>query len=219
MFPLALTLRTILNPGFVWLLILSVSASAITILSLFAGLTWAASHFVMIENRWLSAIFSVSLGILTGIGGWFMLPSLIFVVSGLFQERVIRKVEGINYPRAGELRDEKFISSILHGLLFSIKAVFLNIMVIPLYFTGLGFMVSLFLNSYLMGREFFDAVGMCHKDRGEIRELRKRNRGKVYKGGFFLTLMTLIPLVNLFVPIIAVVWMVHLYHSINEIQA
>ena len=47
----------------------------------------------------------------------------------------------------------------------------------------------------------------------EAKALGEQNRGTVCAGGLVTTLMTLMPVVNLFVPILAIVWMVHVYHG------
>jgi len=70
--------------------------------------------------------------------------------------------------------------------------------------------------SYLLGREFFETAAGYTIGKKEASVLRNKHQIKVYTGGLMLTLMSLVPLLNLFIPIIAVVWMVHLYHYIKE---
>ena len=72
------------------------------------------------------------------------------------------------------------------------------------------------LNSYLIGREFFESAAGYHIGKVKAKNLGCQNRKVVYTGGFIITIMTLVPLLNLFVPIIAVVWMVHIYHGLNN---
>jgi hypothetical protein len=37
----------------------------------------------------------------------------------------------------------------------------------------------------------------------------------MYGGGFVITVMAIVPVLNFFVPILAIVWMVHVYHRIR----
>jgi hypothetical protein len=37
----------------------------------------------------------------------------------------------------------------------------------------------------------------------------------MYGGGFVITVMAIVPFLNLFVPILEIVWMVHVYHRIR----
>jgi CysZ protein len=105
---------------------------------------------------------------------------------------------------------------VVHDLGFTLRALFLNILVLPLYFFGIGFIVSIVLNSYLLGREFFIAAAGYHLGKPAAGNLARRHRKTVYGGGFVITLLTLVPVVNLFMPILATVWMVHVYHGISK---
>ena len=77
-------------------------------------------------------------------------------------------------------------------------------------------MVSVVLNSYLLGREFFESVVGYHTGKPEAMILGQRNRKAMYGGGLTITLITLIPVINLFSPILATVWMVHVYHQLKQ---
>ena len=80
----------------------------------------------------------------------------------------------------------------------------------------LGFIVSILLNSYLLSRKFFEIAAGYHIRKPQAQKFGQQNRGMVYGGGFVITLLTLVPLLNLFVPIIAIVWMVHVYHGLRQ---
>lgn len=205
-----------MNPGLFMIMIFCVFSSSVLVLSLFSVITWMTSHYIVVDNRWLGAILKMGAGIITGAGLWFMLPPLTVLISGFFQEKVVKRVEGMYYPEAGEIREQRVVSSFLHSFLFTMEAIFLNFLILPFYFIGVGFVASIILNSYLLGREFFDAVALCHGGRNEIRLIRKANRKKIYSGGFMITLMTLLPVMNLFVPLLAIVWMVHVYHGLEK---
>ena len=109
-----------------------------------------------------------------------------------------------------------YIRPLFADLKFTLWALFLNLLVLPLYLFGVGVLVSILLNSYLLGREFFEAVAGYHIGKPQAHKLGQQHRATVYGGGFAITLMTLVPLLNLFVPIIAIVWMVHVYHGLRQ---
>jgi CysZ protein len=93
-----------------------------------------------------------------------------------------------------------------------VKALSLNLLVLPLYLLGIGFFVSIALNTYLLGHEFFESVAGHHYGKPKARRLSKQHPRRVYLGGLVITLVSLTPVLNLFVPVIAVVWMVHVFH-------
>ncbi|MCK5091353.1 MAG: EI24 domain-containing protein, partial [Gammaproteobacteria bacterium] len=95
-------------------------------------------------------------------------------------------------------------------------ALFLNIVILPFYLLGIGFIMSIVLNSYLLGREFFESAAGYHSGKPEAMVLGQKNKAVMYGGGFVITCLTLVPVINLFVPVIAIVWMVHVYHGLGD---
>ena len=180
------------------------------------SITRIAAHVIDIKTGWLDVLANLIIGALSGIGGWFMLPALTVFISGMFQEKAIYRIEQTYYPYAASDKEPEFWPNIVHDIKFTLWALFLNLLVLPLYLIGIGFVVSIILNSYLIGREFFESAAGYHIGKVKAKNLGRQNRKVVYTGGFIITIMTLVPLLNLFVPIIAVVWMVHIYHGLNN---
>jgi len=194
------TLHSITQARLISLMLLCAALGFLLVLALVAGITWLTADMVSLERQWLDTTINWLVGIATGIGGWFMLPVLVVIIAGVFQEITIHRVEQAEYPDEMRSEEPHFWADILHDVRFTIKALTLNLLVLPLYFFGIGFVLSVLLNSYLLGREFFES----------------RHRRMVYGSGFVFTLLTLTPIVNLISPIIAIVWMVHVYHGMDK---
>ncbi len=183
---------------------------------LVVALTWLTAHLITIDMKWLDAVFTASVGILTGVGGWFMLPSLIVFVAGFFQDAAIRRVEWKYYPQAAPRVELPFWPELLHDLRFTAWSILLNLLILPFYFVGIGFVMSVALNGYLVGREFFESAAGYHLGKAQAKEFGRQHQKTMFGGGLVITLLTLTPGLNLFVPLIAVVWMVHVYHAIAD---
>ncbi|MEJ2054080.1 MAG: EI24 domain-containing protein [Calditrichaceae bacterium] len=154
-------------------------------------------------------------GILGVIAGWFMLPSLTILIGGMFQETVIGRVEDTYYPDAVRKESPKFWPDFFHDVRFTIKSVLLNILVFPFYFFAVGFIISILLNTYLLGREFFETAAGHHIGKAEANKILKQNKTRIYGGGLIITVLNLVPLLNIFMPVIGMVWMVHVYQDIR----
>jgi len=181
-----------------------------------AGITWLTAHLVNLQTGWLDTLVNWLVGIITGIGGWFMLPVLIVLVAGIFQETIIYRVEKASYPDEMRSSEPRFWADVGHDIRFTLWALFLNLLILPLYLFGIGFIASVILNSYLLGREFFIAAAGYHLGKPQVGSLVRRHRRTVYGGGLVITLLTLVPVINLFMPIFATVWMVHVYHALSK---
>lgn len=188
----------------------------ITIIALMVvGISYWADQWIEMEQTWLDKLVNIAIGAATGVAGWFMLPAFSALFVGLFVENIIHRVELTYYPEEMREKAPGFWPDFWHDIRFTIKALLLNILVLPLYAFGIGFVVSIGLNSYLIGREFFEAAAGYHLGKDRARDLIGSYSIEVYGGGFVLTLLTLIPLVNFFVPLLSVVYMVHTYHRLK----
>jgi CysZ protein len=188
----------------------------VVVIVLVTIVTSLTAHLVNLETGWLDSLVNWVVGAITGIAGWFMLPALVVLMAGMFQEKTIDRVERVYYPDRVRSQEPRFWPDLRHDLRFTLLALGLNLLVLPLYLFGIGFLVSIALNSYLLGREFFESAAGYHLGKPEAKAMGDRNRAAVYGGGLLITLMTLVPLLNLFVPILAIVWMVHVYHSLRN---
>lgn len=218
MYPFVKTLSSLKKANLLGLMLACAVLAVVVVLGAVGLITWITAHLVNIQMGWLDTLFNFIVGTLTGIGGWFMLPALTVFIAGMFQEKTINRVERICYPNSVRSEKLKFWPDLWHDIKFTLWALFLNILVLPLYLFGIGFVVSILINSYLLGREFFESAAGYHLGKPKAKELGGQNKRAIYGGGFVITLMTLIPLLNLFVPIIAVVWMVHVYHGLDYLS-
>jgi CysZ protein len=216
MYPFAKTLCSLRRANLLGLTLVSAGLAVAVVLVAVGGLTWLAAHLVNLQTGWLDTLVNWIVGVIIGIGGWFMLPAFIVLIAGMFQEKTIQRVERVYYPDAVRSGEPGLWPDVKHDIRFTLWAVFLNILVLPLHLFGIGFIVSIVLNSYLLGREFFESAAGYHIGKAAGRQLGEQNRRAVYGGGLVITLMTLVPALNLFVPVIATVWMVHVYHGLQK---
>jgi CysZ protein len=215
LYPFLKTLESVKKANLLGLMIACAGLAVAVVLVLVAIVTSLTAILVDLETGWLDTLVNWVVGGITGIAGWFMLPALVVLIAGMFQERTIDRVERAYYPDKVRSQEPRFWPDVKHDIRFTLWALFLNILVLPLYLIGIGFIVSIALNSYLLGREFFEGAAGYHMGKPEAEKLGRENKATVYGGGLVITLMTLLPGVNLFVPIFAIVWMVHVYQGLR----
>lgn len=210
------TLHSLTQRSMLGLMFLCAALALLVVLALILGMTWLTADLVVLERSWLDTAINWAVGVMLGVGGWFMLPVLVVLISGAFQETTIHRVERIEYPEEMRAGEPHFWPDVMHDIRFTLKAVVLNLLILPFYLIGIGFVLSVLLNSYLLGREFFESAAGYHLGKPKAREMGRRHRMLIYSSGLVLTLLTLLPGINLFAPIVAVVWMVHVYHGLPQ---
>ncbi len=213
MYPVVRTLQSMGRSRLIGIMLLAVAAAVFLVFLSVTGLAGLTAWLAGTEG-WLGKLLVGTVSLLAGIGGWFLLPVLTILIGGLFQEWVVQRVETHEYPGSGWRGAPGFLHNLPHDLRFTLLALFLNLLILPFYLLGIGFLLSIALNSYLLGREFFENVAGLHIGKPAARQLGRRHRAAVYGGGLVITMTTLTPVLNLFVPILASVWMVHLFHRL-----
>ncbi len=216
MYPLRKTLSSIKQANLFTTMLLCALLAGLVLVGTIWSITWITDRFVSLEKGWMDTLLNWMVALISGIAGWFVLPALTVLISSLFQESVIERVERLEYPQAVRNGELKFWPELWHDFKFTIEAIGWNLLVLPCYFLGIGFLVSILLNGYLLGREFFESAAGYHLGKAEAKILGKHHWKSIYIGGLTITVLSLIPLINLFVPIFAIVWMVHLYHAIQS---
>lgn len=174
-------------------------------------------------NKVIHPIFSWSdtlIGIFSGIGtialAWFLLPAVVPLIATLFQEYLALKIEKKEYPNNLAPNNFPILKELVHDLQFLVWMLFLNILCIPLYFIPIvNIVIYYFLNSYLLGREFFEDIAAMHIGKKQAKKIRKQNRMIVLMAGSVILFIINLPVLNLVAPLVAVILMVHLFHKIG----
>jgi uncharacterized protein involved in cysteine biosynthesis len=107
-------------------------------------------------------------------------------------------------------RHQPFLEALINGLKFSLTALFLNILILPLLITGPIYVIAFYaMNGYLLSREYFELVAARRYDVQTMTAFRKRRQIKLWMAGIALTFLMTVPFVNLVAPVIATAFMVH----------
>ncbi len=142
--------------------------------------------------------------------------SLMIFIASFFDEHIARKIEEFRYPQMAMGTDQPFWREVRQDILFIIKTILLNVvLLIPIFWP---FWPILFpaLNAYLLGTYFFMMAGGRHVGKQEARVAARKHRLKVMGAGLLIVLASGIPIVNLVVPFWGVAMMVHLYHHLEK---
>ncbi|MCK5041667.1 MAG: EI24 domain-containing protein [Sphingomonadales bacterium] len=149
---------------------------------------------------------------------WLFFPAVATMFMGIFLDDVVDAVEDKHYPDHKAPHRISVMDSFLIAAKMGLLLIVLNLLALPLYllllFTAVGpFILFLTLNSYLLGREYFDLVAMRHFSRTDAIALRESSGSKAFLTGTLITILYIIPIVNLFAPILGAATMVHVFHS------
>lgn len=201
---LALVIKMSLLTAIIFSLFIIGVVAFIINMNLFAG--W--------DYVWLA---NIGMGVLGFIIAWYLIPSLIPSIGAFFQESIADTIERVEYPAYVPPAVERPLPrEIWEAVKFIMLLIFLNILILPTLLLGIGFIAYFMLNSYLIGREFFETAAARHLGMPAAKLLRKKHRLSVFLGGSAVLGLSLVPLVNLISPFIGVALMVHLFHQLDK---
>ena len=101
--------------------------------------------------------------------------------------------------------------SLATSLQFAAVVLVVNILALPLVFTGIGAAVLVAANAYLIGREYFELAASRHMSVAEARALRRANAPSIFMAGLLPALFALVPLLNLLMPLFATSYFIHVF--------
>lgn len=183
-----------------------------------AGLAWLMTS-IFNSAIGTSGAESWLMHALGSIGGmmiaWLMFPLLYPILMGFFDEQMAEIIETQDYPHLPKA-SPPFWPTLRQDAWFSVKAILLNILCLPLYFVPLvGLVVYYTMNGYLLGSQFFRMAAGRRVSLAQAMELRRRARGSIILGGAAVMFCATIPLLNLIAPLLGVATMLHLFHAMN----
>jgi len=135
---------------------------------------------------------------------WFFFIIIIIpissIISGLFADEILEIIQKKNRYKIKEKRKKNaFLISFLYSCKSGLKTIFVNILAIPLYFLlpVANIIIFILINSYFVSREFIGNILCQYFDEKKINEFYMYNSRDVYLIGCFITILFLIPIVNL----------------------
>lgn len=156
--------------------------------------------------------------LLTLLAGWFLFPAVALAVIMTFADKIGRTIEELHYPEAARAAHPIGILAGLGMGLRSAGRLFLfNLIAAPFYIllliTGVGpFILFVIVNGFAFGRDIGELAAARHGDRASRRAWLRAKRGEQHLLGVLVSVLFLIPFVNLVAPVLGVAAGIHLFN-------
>lgn len=173
---------------------------------------WLARIWVWMDNA------LAILGLLAAL--YFLFPAVATGIMALFLDSVVDAVEDRHYSAARAPRAPSLTENVWLGVRSFLRLVGYNLLALPLYifllFTAIGpFLLFMAINSALLGRDMIEMVTIRHLDAKAREEFRTRNGWPILQVGLVTALLFLVPVVNLFAPLMGAAMATHTFHRVR----
>jgi CysZ protein len=177
------------------------------------------ASFTHFSWPWADRLVEVGTGLALLVAFFFLMSPVTAAFAGLFLDQIAAKVEERHYPWDPRGTPLPAGRALLMAIQFFVVVLLVNLAVLPMVFFGVGAFVLIAANAYLLGREYFEMVAMRHMPIEEAKALRKENSPTVFIAALLPALMSIVPFVNLLVPLFSTSYFTHLFKSVRASSA
>jgi CysZ protein len=156
--------------------------------------------------------------LLTLLAAWFLFPAVALAAIMTFADRIGRTIEEEHYPEAArQAQPIGFLGGLGMGLRSAGRLILFNLIAAPFYIlllvTGVGpFILFVIVNGFAFGRDIGELAAARHGDRSTRNAWLRAKRGEQHLLGILVSVLFLIPFVNLIAPVLGVAAGIHLFN-------
>ena len=213
--PLLLALRQLGDPAFLGPLLKGLGGALLVFAGLAAAGAWGAEALAG-GSGWLAKAAAALGGLLAlGLAVWLFVP-VVLVVAGLFLDPVAAAVERRFYPALPPARGGASLAAqVRFNLWFGLKMAVLSLAALPLLLAvpPVGAALLWLVSAFGLGHGLFEGVAQRRMGVEEARALRRGREARVLGVGAVLAAISLIPGLNLLVPVVGTAAMTHILHK------
>ena len=204
------------SPEFRSVLWKSIGLTVLLFVGILVGIETVLSFVTLVPWPWLQTTIALGTGLGLLAAFFFLVGPVIAMFAGLFLDSIAAKVEARHYPRDVKGKSLPIIPAFFFALKFAGVALLLNIIALPLvFFFGFGVILLLFVNAYLISREYFEMAATRFMSPAAASALRIKNGRMLFVAGLVPAGLSLVPIVNLIVPLFATSYFVHLFKKVS----
>ena len=212
-------LGDLLSAEFRSVLLKAIGLTLALFIALLVAVEIILSMLTLVPWPWAETILAVGTGLALAVAFFFLMAPVTAIFAGLFLDDIAQRVEARHYPQDVRGTPLTMARSLVIALRFAAVVLAVNLAILPLVFTGIGAAVLIAANAYLIGREYFEMVAMRHMPVEEARFLRKAYTPRIFAAGIIPALLSLVPLLNLAVPLFATSYFVHIFKQVRSSSA
>ena len=199
--------------------------SVVVLALVVAGSYWLLSDMLPTIDGWFGrqldylGLLEIFGSLAVGFLALLLFPAIALAIQSIFVDNVADAVEAKYYPNAPPARNVPIVESLYATIKLVAIVLLVNFLLLPVYLGLLfipptGLVLYFAVNGYLIGREYFETVGIRRMRLSETKAMRREHRQMIWLDGVLLMLMFSVPILNLAGPTLGTAYMVHRFHRI-----
>lgn len=205
------------EPAFLGVVWRSVGWAVAAFATTAALLAWGANALLAHYATWLGWLGGSLAGFGTAVLSFYFFLPVATVIAALYADRIASAVEYRFYPFLPPPRAASIADQIWDGLALGLRVLFWQLLTLVLLLipplAPIAAPVGWFVAAWAVGRGLFVTVAMRRMDRNRALALYHMLRPAVLTQGALMTVASVVPVLNLFVPVLGTAAMVHVLHA------
>jgi CysZ protein len=212
-------LGDLLSPEFRSIFWRAIGLTLLMFVAVFAAVQAAFYFLTFFPYPWVETIAAIGAGLGLLVAFFFLMAPVTAVFAGLYLDDIAAKVEARHYASHAPGKALSVFKAMAISVQFGLLVLGVNLLALPLVFTGFGAIVLVVINAYLLSREYFEMAAMRFMSPGDAKDLRASNAVPVFIAGLLPAVMSLVPILNLTVPLFSTSYFVHLFKQVKQTSA
>lgn len=197
----------------------SLGLTVFLFVAMFAAIQFALSYLDFPQYSWAEPVIAIVAGAGLILAFVFLAVPVTAIFAGLYLDQIAELVERTHYADDRQGRSPPAALSLFLGLRFGLIALLVNLLALPFLFLGIGAIVMVLANAYLLSREYFEMTSLRHMPRQAAASLRREHSRSIYLAGLLPATLALVPGANLVVPMFATSYFTHIFKSLAPSRA
>lgn len=200
------------------LVLWSLVLTALVFAGLLVGVEYGLTQLPALGTRWINWLLELAAPIVLLYALFVLGAPVAALIGSLFLERVATKVDARLYPNDPRAPGTPFFAGMGANIRLVGLALLINLALIAVDTEtfGIGEIAAVFVNGWLLGREFFELASLRHLSPKQSDALRRRHAGKIYFGGLLIAILTVIPGIDLIAPFFGAALMANLFRRLQD---
>jgi CysZ protein len=208
----------LVDRDFIGMVLWSLLLTAVLFVLLFAGVEYGLAHLPPLGSIWVNRFLELTAPLVLVLAVFFLGAPVAAIVASLYLDRIAARVDAHFYPNDPRAPGTPLATSLNEAFRLIGLSLLINVALLPVDVgvPGISEIATIIVNGWLLGREFFELASLRHLSRQQSDAMRRKYGGTIFVAGLLISILTVIPFVDLIAPFFGSALMAHLFKRLSH---
>ena len=196
----------------------SLLLTLILFIALFFGFEYGLANLPPLGSVWVNRFLELATPFLLVLAIFFLGAPVAAIFASIYLDRISAKVDAHFFPNDPKAPGAPLVASLSEAVRLIGLSLLINVAMLPVDIgvPGLAEVATIVANGWLLGHEFFELASLRHLSSKQSDAMRRRHAGKIFAAGLLISVLTVIPFLDLIAPFFGSALMAHLFKRLSH---